>query len=490
VVEIADPAALIASAARLASAGSTAAAAELYQQVLARWPDQPDCWYNLALLQRRLRHYAAALESYQQALDRRISRPEQVHLNRAVIYADCLRQEAAAERELRAALALNPAYLPALQNLANLHEDLGRRAEARQTYERILTLDPRSFESLARYALLSGAGSLTDPLLARLRGVLADASLPAAGRASVNFALAHLLDGLGAYREAFAAAQAANLASRASVPGGGRYDRAAHERFIDALLAAFPRAGVPPRPAGRPAGEPRLIFVCGMFRSGSTLTERLLAGHPAVTAGGELDLLPHLIQTRLAPFPDCVASLPEAGWESLAAAYLEGAREVFPEAKYLTDKRPDNFLLIGLIKTLFPEARIVHTTRDPLDTCLSIYQLHLEPQLRWALDLADIGHYFRQYRRLMNHWRLLYGEDILDFSYDQLVRDPRTATARLLSYCGLEWSGESLDFAGAGGAVKTASVWQVRQELYQRSSGRARHYVPELAALAESLQEP
>ena len=481
-------------AARLAAAGRLEEAAGAYQSLLARQPDLPDCWYELGLLQRRLGRFEAALDAYAEALARGVARPEEVHLNRGVIFADGLRQDAAAERELRAALALNPAYLPALQNLANLHEDLGRHEEARLTYEHILALEPRALEALARYALLTGSNTPRDPLMERLRRAIADPSATAAERASVGFALARLLDGLGAYPEAFTAAEAANRASRASVPAAARYDRAAHERFIDALMAAFPRprAGATP-PTGAldavitPEGEPQLIFICGMFRSGSTLTERLLAGHPRVVAGGELDLLPRLVRSTLAPFPQCMAGLSDAALASQADRYLRDVRQLFPGAQYLTDKRPDNFLLIGLIKTLFPRARIVHTTRDPLDTCLSIFLLHLDPGVSWALDLLDTGHYFRQYQRLMRHWRALYGEDILDFGYDALVREPRSAVQRLLGFCGLDWSERCLDPGSVRGAVKTASVWQVREALYPHSSGRARHYPAELAGLAAYL---
>lgn len=489
-VEIANPAALIETAARLTRTGQIAQAAQTYGELLARWPDQPDCWYNLGLLQRHLRQYGAALESYANALQRGVSSPEQVHLNRAVIYADCLRQDAPAERELQAALALNPAYVPALRNLANLHEDLGRREAALATYERILVLAPRSFDALARYALLAGASTSDAPTIKRLRAALGDPTVTAADRASLSFALAQLLDRVAAYPEAFAAAQAANRASRASTPGAVRYDRAAHERFIDALIAAFPRPASAPGGGGAEraaTAAPRLIFICGMVRSGSTLSERLLARHPQVVAGGELDLLPNLVRSTLHAFPQSMKTLSAGQLTSLAEQYLQGVRQLFPDAKFLTDKRPDNFLLIGLIKTLFPDAKIVHTIRDPLDTCLSIFLLHLDPQLQWALDLLDIGHYLRQYQRLMHHWRSLYGEDILDFSYDQLVADLRPAAQRLVAFCGLEWNESCLDFAAGAGSVKTASVWQVREGLYQRSSGRARHYARELAALSDYL---
>jgi Sulfotransferase family len=133
----------------------------------------------------------------------------------------------------------------------------------------------------------------------------------------------------------------------------------------------------------------------------------------------------------------------------------------------------------------------VHTTRAPLDICLSIHFLHLDPQMSYALDLLDTGHYYRQYRRLMAHWRALYGADILDFNYDALVGDPRTETARLLEFLGLQWQDSCLDFSGRAGSVRTASVWQVREGFYRSASGRARHYAPELAALAADLaQQP
>ena len=486
-------AALVREAERLGSQGQLREAASTYQRVLARWPDLPECWYNLGLLQRRLGEFNAALDSYAEALRRGVSQPEEVHLNRGVIFSDCLRQDAAAERELRAALALNPAYRPALQNLANLHEDLGHRQRARSIYERILELDPHAFEALARYARLAEPGDPREPLIARLRAALVQPTATAADQASLGFALAHVLDETGDYPQAFAAAEAANRASRASAAPEVRYDREAHEHLIDALIQAFPRARAqtpPPPDASAAGGRAHPIFICGMFRSGSTLTERLLAGHPQVVAGGELDLLQQLLQGALTPFPATMASATDATLARLAGRYLDSLARLFPAAARVTDKRPENFLYIGLIKRLFPQARIVHTTRDALDTCLSIFFLHLDPRMPWALSLMDIGHYLRQYRRLMAHWQALYGEDILDFNYDNLVRGPRPAAQRLLAFCGLEWDEACLDFAQRPGSVKTASVWQVREALYQRSSGRARHYARELDCLAKYLSEP
>ena len=486
-----EPAALLREAARLEQTGELAAAAATYERILGYWPALADCWYNLARLQRRLRRFDAALASYAQALARAIRQPEEVHLNRGVILADDLHQPAAAERELRQALALNGEYLPALRNLANLLEDLGRREEALAVYVRIFELDPRAYESLARYASLRRPQRADDPLIARLRAGLADPQATAAERASLGFALGAALDACGEYRSAFEAYTIANRDSRASAPAAPLYERSAQERRIDELMRAFAHAAPPAGAAAAPvAASPRPIFICGMFRSGSTLTEQLLARHPLVRAGGELDLLPALVRTGLDPYPAALAGCEPQRLAALAEGYLGALARLFPGAAYVTDKRPDNFLHIGLIKRLMPHARIVHTTRDPLDNCLSIFFLHLDQSMGYALDLADIGHYYREYRRLMRHWHSLYGADLLDFSYDALVAEPRAALERLLAFCGLPWDEACLTGAASGAAVKTASVWQVREPLYRRSSGRARHYRRELEALAAYLAAP
>jgi tetratricopeptide (TPR) repeat protein len=460
-------------------------AIEAYKRILARWPDLADCWFNLGVLQRKQRQLHEALASYQRALDCGICSPEEVHLNRAVIYSDYLRQEAAAERELKQALALNPAYAPALLNLANLNEDLGRRSEARALYERILALDPRCLEALARYANLQPAAGPEDRLIAQLESAL-HSPASAAERASLGFALGRQLDGKGQYPAAFEAYTAANRANRASAaPGTAAYDRKRHEELIDLLIRSSPPASA--NPAAGAGSGPQPIFICGLFRSGSTLAEQLLAGHPGLFAGGELDLLPRLASAT--PFPQSLASASPDLLASLAARYRDELRRMFPDATHVTDKRLDNFLLIGFIKSLFPEARIVHTTRDPLDNCLSIFFLHLDPGVSYAHELMDIGHYFREYRRLMLHWQRRFGADLFELNYDALVREPAAQVARLFEFLGLEWHDRYLSADSRGRAVKTASVWQVRESIYTRSSGRAANYRAQLSGLREYLSD-
>jgi tetratricopeptide (TPR) repeat protein len=476
--------AMINEARRLAAQGNVAAAITAYRRLLVVWPDLANSWYNLALLHRKAGDLTQALTCYQRALDRGVSCPEEVHLNRGVIYSDGLQDHAAAERELDRALTLNPQYLPALINLANLHEDLGRRELAAAAYQRILALAPESSEALARYAGLMHFSSIDDPLIGRLRHALARPGISAAERASVGFALGRALDQCQAYDAAFDAYAVANHDSRLSAgPSFREYDPVAAERYIDRLTAAFPARKAP----GPAVARPRPLFICGMFRSGSTLVEQLLAGHPQVFAAGELPFLPNAVQTRLAPFPESLADLPDGDLRSLAEEYLKVIRTLAPAADFVTDKRPDNYLHIGLIKRLFPDARIIHTTRDALDNCLSIYFLHLDQGMSYALDLGHIGHQFRQYRRLMSHWKGLFGEDIIDVDYDELVTGTTAPMRRLLTFLGLDWNDRCTAVPAAGRTIKTASVWQVREPLYQRSSGRARHYARQLRALKDYL---
>ncbi|HEX9138559.1 MAG TPA: sulfotransferase, partial [Steroidobacteraceae bacterium] len=361
------PEAMLREATQLQRQNRVPEAIDAYQGILKRWPGLAECWFNLAVLQRQARRLADALDSYQKALNAGVSRPEEVHLNRSVIYTDHLGQHAAAERELKSALLINPAFTPALLNLANLYEDLGRRGEAQSTYARILALDPRCFEALARFANLQQPAAADPALVAQLRQGLSDRAASAAERASLGFALGRIFDASGEYEAAFGAIQAANQASRTSAaPHVVRYDRAQQHAFVDRLIAyGTPRA--------RRAGpvRPRPIFICGMFRSGSTLTEHLLAGIPGVAAGGEIDFMPRLTASELMPFPESLPALSAERLEEIAQRYCAELERASATGAFVIDKRPDNFLYIGLIKSLFPDARIVHTTRNPLDNCLS-----------------------------------------------------------------------------------------------------------------------
>jgi tetratricopeptide (TPR) repeat protein len=461
-------------------AGRPGEAADAYEALLTLRPDLPDTWFNLALMQRQAGRPAAALGAYQQALDRRIGGPEEVHLNRAVIYSDDLGQAEAAEAELKTALAIAPDYLAAWLNLGNLYEDKGEREQARSAYRRALDLAPPQAAALA-LARLANATRFTgadDPLITAMRASQARPDAPEADKAEVGFALGRALDEVEAYDEAFAAYAGANAASRNWT--GARYDRAAQDAFVDRSIAAFPK---PVPTVWDPTGAP--VFILGMFRSGSTLVERILSAHDGVTSGGELALMPRIV-SGIAPYPEAAGAVSGETALEWRKSYLEQLHAARPGAALVTDKRPDNFLHIGLIKTMFPDARIIHTVRNPLDMALSNWFLHLDRSMAWALDLEDAAHWYGQHERLMAHWKSLY-PDILTVDYDALVADPRPEIERILGYCGLDWQEAVMDFHKAGGAVRTASVWQIREPLYRKSSGRWRNYETHLGGLRTAL---
>ena len=458
-------------ASRLRTLGKVDEAIAAYQALLADRPDLADSWYNLGWLQRKARRFQDALDSYARALALGIREPEEVHLNRAVILSDHLHRPEEAAGELDAALRVNSDYVPALLNLGNLREDLGQADSARDAYARALAADPRNSLALARLAGLSHGPEVDGMLVQRLRVALAGANPQE--QADLGFALAGLLDAAGRFDEAFAAAQAANDASREAT--GAAYDRSAQEERVDRLIAAFAE------PAEGPNGAP-VVFLCGMCRSGSTLVEQILGAHSAVTAGGELDLIPTLV-AQIDGYPEAVAAADDATVNQWRRTYRAGLPK--HASPLLTDKRPDNFLHIGLIKTLFPSAKIVHTRRDPLDNLLSLYFLHLDPGMAYALNLEDAAHWHGQYGRLMAHWKALYPDDIFDVDYDRLVREPEPVIDGLLSFLGLAPEAGLLDFHRKAAMVKTASVWQVRQPLHPRSSGRWRNYRAQLEPLAE-----
>ncbi|MFN4115044.1 MAG: sulfotransferase [Inhella sp.] len=489
--------ALMAQAVALQRQGRAAGAIEAWRALLAQRPDHADAWYELGYLLRSQGEFDAALQAYERALALGVRDAHEVHLNRAVIYTDHLRRDADAERELQAALKLKADYRPALLNLGNLQEERGDRGQALQSYQRMLALPARSAgdadlddEAMARVAQLTPAESDAQAAAMdqRLEQALRRPSASAHARACLHFARGRLAERRGQIPQALASFGQGKQWSRHGLPA---HDRQACERQFAALQSVFAVPAVKAPVASRVSmAEP--LFICGMFRSGSTLVEQVLAAHPQMLAAGELEWLPRLVSGAQAPFPQRAAELDAAAMAALARAYRAHLQRLFSErladARYVSDKRPDNFLLIGLIKQMFPSARIVHTVRNPLDTGLSIYMQHLNAAaLSYANELGDIGHYIGQYQKLMAHWKQLYPADIHDFDYDRFIEAPRESLASLLDFLGLPWSESCLEFHRLNNTVKTASYWQVRRPLYREASGRWRRYGDALNPLREAL---
>lgn len=482
------PAELLGVAGRLLALGRVEEAIVAYRRLLEIRPGLPDSWYNLGYLLQRARRFDEALEAYAQALCRGVSAPWEVCLNRATVLAQHLARPQEAEAELLQALRWNPAYVPALVNLGNIHEQSGRREEALTAYEAALAIEPASALALSRLANLVPSGPALDALIERLRTALARPGIGPVDRADLAFGLGKALDEMGRFAEAFQAYSVANQSSRSAAGAAGAYDRLAHERFIDRLIETFDR----PASASGPFEHAPAIFICGMFRSGSTLAEQILAGHPRVTAGGEIDLLPIIAEEALASLrqPEGLPLRPsDDALQAMRSRYRAGVAARHPIVDILTDKRPDNFLYVGLIKEMFPGALILHTRRNPLDNCLSVYFTHLGRSMAYASDLDDIAHWYGQYVRLMQHWKALYPTTLHDVDYDHLVVEPRAVMAEMLRFCGLSWDDACLSFHRTQSIVATPSAWQVRQPLYRRASGRWRNYESHLRGVRSALAD-
>ena len=232
-------------------------------------------------------------------------------------------------------------------------------------------------------------------------------------------------------------------------------------------------------------GDDLPVFIVGMPRSGTTLVEQILSSHPDVVAGGELNFWGDRLSGWVAPTIGAV----EAGALAKAAEdFSAELRRIGPHALRVTDKTPRNFELLWLIRLAFPDARIIHCRRRPVDTCLSIFFLNFSARQGYACNRGDLVFFYRQYERLMDHWRrALPADRFTEVEYETLVADREAQTRRLIAFCGLDWDEACLAPERNNRLVKTPSLWQVRQPVYTTSVERWRRYEPWLGELRELL---
>tara|TARA_R110002049_G_scaffold54869_27_gene152458 strand:+ start:9584 stop:11215 length:1632 start_codon:yes stop_codon:yes gene_type:complete len=441
-----------------------------YEKYLKKRPESSSAAFNFAYYLSRDAQFEAAIRQYKRALASGISAPEEVHLNIANIYMDHLLDHGRARAHFEKALALKPDYASAFYNLGNLAEQEGKRDEARENFEKCLQADPANESALARLADTKKFTSGADSLLTRLAAAARDSSNP-----DIHFAFGKACEQLGNYAPAWQHFSQGNALDARALPA---YRPEVARQGVERIMAQYDAEWL-----GQFAGESTdPVFICGMFRSGSTLLEQMLAAHPAFFAGGESEFFPRLVARELPAYPDGVASITHEkirAWRRQHATL--GERLVAGSAR-LTDKRPDNFLYAGLIKAVLPAARFVITERDWRDVATSVYSVRLGAGQAYATDLVNIRHYIDLQTELVNHWASLLGPDLLRIRYEDLVQQPRATMTRLLEWLGEERSERCLSFHTLTNSVKTASVWQVREPLHARSIGRWQHYRQAFAA--------
>ncbi len=399
---------------------------------------------------------------------------------------------------MRAAVALRPENAGALAGLAGIQASAGDVPGANASNREALAVNPRCIPALSNLAQ-NLRGKLPEADAQTMEHLLA-AQWPRQGaRATLHFGLAHHYDGRKDYaRAAKHAASANTLHTEFKRERGWHYDPADYERHVDQLIAAFsPDFFRRTKGLGHDSATP--VFIVGMPRSGTTLTEQILASHPRVFGAGERNFTGRALQSlpavmgRPTEATDCLA---DAGaeairtladwhlgqlWELVEKAGLESAK-----TDRIIDKMPDNFSLVGWIATAFPNAKIIHCRRDVRDIAVSCWMTQFR-QIRWAFDLRHIGLRIRQYQRIMEHWRQVLPVPMLEIDYEDMVASQAAQTRRLLEFAGLPWDDACLAFHQTERLVRTASVTQVREPIYTRSLERWRHYEGALAPLLECL---
>jgi len=363
----------------------------------------------------------------------------------------------------------------------------GKHTEALHVLQPLLTAEPSLPAAASLFAKLSRRLGLEKNALELISRLLDTAALTPQDRAELHFSASELLDRLRRYDDAFAHAVKAHDAHRKP------YDPNLIRQQTAMRLAYF----TPHKLHGLPRathGSRRPIFIIGMPRSGTSLVEQILASHPDVYGAGEIANLGDIVSdyTLSLPlesrnYPVCLDALSLRTCNELAARYLSGLSRLNSTARYVTDKMLPNFLYLGAISALFPDAHVIHCTRDPLDTCLSCYMTDFVFGHEFAQDLSHLADYHRHYNRLMSHWRDTLKFPLIEVSYERVVANLEGEVRRLLEHLGLAWDERCLNFHCNPRLVPTASVEQVRQPLYSRSVGRWRHYERHLQPLIEGL---
>jgi len=502
--------------------GEIAKAMQNAHALAARHPTDPRAWRLMSSVHSNAGRLQEALECSQRALSLARNDPHSLLLYAQSLVANGRRREALEIAERLSSSPLDRAdWLDALGTLFTYCEDPAR---ALPHFERAAALAPRSTAYLYNLAtaqrmtgeLAAAENSLdavimTAPSDAEAVYTRADLRTQTPDRNHVDqmlrmleagvarprdeillcFALAKELEDVSRYEESFAYLKRGCELQRRLIT----YDVSDDVATIDRIIQLHDRVAVE-RGVGLDTPEHECIFVLGLPRSGTTLVERILAGHSALKAAGELQTFPaetikavqRHVGRAVGKFEFAESAL-HIDPRALGQAYFDG---VYPQAPYsprLIDKQPLNYLYLGLIRRALPRARIVALLRDPMDSCYAMYKTLFSGAYPFSYDLSDLGHYYVAWHRLMRHWQSVLGESLLIVQYENLVANHEMVSRRIVEHCGLMWEDACLAFDQQRSAVTTASAVQVRRSIYSTSVGKWCNYERQLAPLSELLRQ-
>jgi len=465
--------------------GKNKIGAELIGKALSHSPDYAQAHNNLGIILNDQGKLEDAVTSYSRALALKSDYAEAYNnLGNTLRDQGKLRE---AFTSFQQALSLKPDFVEAYYNLGNVLGDQGKFDEAEIFLKKALSINPdyvRAFCSLSTIVKFTEV----DDVIREMEDLyISKKELSDSDRIHLGFALGKVFEDLGDYDKSFSYILAANSLKRGSYEYSIQNDHV----YIEKIKKTFvPDFFLSHHGLGNKDRTP--IFILGMPRSGTTLVEQILASHPLVFGAGELLLLNSLIKDICTGpptvcFPDCMLDLRSETFERMGLSYIEKIREYSSDAKYITDKMPHNFLYIGLIKIILPDAKIIHCTRNPMDNCYSIFKNHFSAHHEYAYDMAELGQYYNLYRDLMNHWEKVLPGFIYSLKYEELVTNQKHETKSLLDFCNLPWNESCLSFHKTKRVIITSSLKQVRQHINKDSVELWKKYEKQLEPLRKEI---
>lgn len=389
------------------------------------------------------------------------------------------------------AIQIDPKSWQAHHGKGEQHLALGEFDLAGKSYRHALKLNPESAVSYLRLVDLTEEPNELDALIKRMEKVISKGGEGNRDTARLHFAAANACKFQQKHDEAFRHFFAGNAIHKQSY----RFDQENLRVSIDRMIEGFrPGLFTTLQDAGSETHLP--VFIVGMPRSGSTLVEQIVSSHPGIADAGEFAKLGQIArllsagQVNSISYPQNIAECSPETLLRLGEDYIKALINQCPaHAGRITDKLLTNFFQVGLIAILFPKAAIIHCRRDPMATCLSCYFQNFKELsgMIWTNDLEDLGVFYRQYERLMAHWRAVLPGRMFEIDYEEMVSDQENMSRKLIQHIGLPWDDACLDFHKSKRGVRTASVSQVRKPIYTSSVAAWQNYEKHLAPLKRAL---
>jgi len=456
------------------------------KKALSNAPDYARAWVDLANVQRELDKFDDAVESASRVLQLSPDKAES-----HVLYASAIGLAGDHDEAIRVykkALEIAPDKAGPMCSMAHHQKTLGLTAEAIASYRRAISTKPDHAEAYWSLANLK-TFRFEDEEIEAMETLLEREDLPDESRSELHNALGLEFESRKNYTRAFSNFEKCNSIRRKAES----YDPVETESIYGRIIEQFDKEFLA-KNKGAAATEITPIFIVGLPRSGSTLIEQILASHSQVDGTHELGDLSRVVRgvrrkrKRGERFPEQLAALNVREWAAIGTDYLERTEIFRGSAPYFVDKNPNNFIYIGILSLAIPNAKIINARRHPLDSCFGSYKQLFASGQPFSYDLTELGEYYVQYSRLMDHWHDVLPGFVLHVHYEQVVADLEANVRRILDFCGLPFEDACLRFHETERAVKTASSEQVRRPIYSSSVNLWRKYEAHLETLIHILE--